>query len=374
MLIGIDASALVKKQPTGVEFYVHQLLAAMMQEPLPEGDCVVLYAPLPKPADLALPTGWTWKELRYWLPKGWTHARLSIELFLYPPDVFFSPAHEIPLLHRKAKIVSTVHDIVFRHAPRSYAPRSLRRQEWAIRRAAKLSSALLAVSQATKQDLLDMYKVPEERVTVTPLALRPLPQVAATDEVLRHYVLPAKDFLLFVGRIEEKKGIETLLEAYLGVRKRLPKGRAPLLVFAGKRGYGGKELEAKAVASSLARDIRFLGYVPEAHLPALYRSALAFVFPSNGEGFGLPLLEAMSAGTPVVASDIPALREVAGGAALLATPRDIPSWTAALERIILEPELRASLQSAGEVRLRNFSWSSTAQTTWEVLRKLCTPT
>lgn len=370
MVIGIDASALTKTQPTGVEFYVHQLLAAMMQKPLADGERVILYAPKPKPSDLALPPGWEWKELRSFLPRGWTHVRLSIELFLHPPTVFFSPAHEVPFLHRKSKIASTVHDVVFRLAPRSYAPGSLRRQEWAIRRAAKHSSALFSVSQATKQDVVEMYKVPEEKITVTPLALRPLPQATPKSEVLTHYVLPEKNYFLFLGRIEEKKGIDTLIDAFLEVRKRLPQDKAPLLVLAGKRGYNGKDIESRAIASPLARDIRFLGYVPDEHLPALYEGALAFVFPSNGEGFGLPLLEAMSRGTPVVASDLPALREVGAEAALFATPRDVASWTGVLERIVLEPEISQKLQVAGLERAKDFSWAKTADLTWEVLRKL----
>lgn len=346
----------------------------MMAEPLLSGERVILYGPVPQPSDLMLPPGWEWKELRSFLPRGWTHIRLSLELFLYPPTIFFSPAHEVPFLHRKSKIVSTVHDVVFRLAPRSYAPGSLRRQEWAIRRAAKHSSALLAVSQATKQDIVDMYKVPEEKITVTPLALRPLSQPVATAEVLTHYVLPEKKYFLFLGRIEEKKGIDTLIDAFLEVRKRLPVNKAPLLVLAGKRGYNGKDIESRAIASPLARDIRFLGYVPDNHLPALYQGALAFVFPSNGEGFGLPVLEAMAQGTPVIASDLPALREVAGEAALFATPRDIPTWTAALERLVVEPDLAETLRQAGEQRAAEFSWTKTATLTWQVLRKLCQPT
>ncbi len=371
MIIGIDASALVKTEPTGVELYVQNLLRHMMTEPLQNGERVILYGPCPKPPDLELPIGWSWKELRFFLPRGWTHLRLSAELTLYPPDVFFCPAHEIPLMHLRTKIVTTVHDVVFRHAPRSYAPRSLRRQEWAIRRAARQAEAILAVSEATRRDLMSLYRVPEERITVSHLGLRVFNNQLPAADVLARHDLKDRRYILFVGRVEEKKNLQVLLKAFLAHKEGFGAGFPCILVFAGKEGYGSGTIRARAAASAFAKDIKFLNYVSDEELPALYANAAVFAFPSHGEGFGLPVIEAMSFGTPVVASDMPALREIADGAALFAAPDDVAAWTGSLASLLTDEELRRDLKVKGLMQAKNFTWPQTANLTWQVLRKVC---
>lgn len=367
---GIDGTALLLPNPTGVERYVARLLKAMMEMPLTlEEERVVLYAPKPRPEKLELPAGWEWKELRFWLPKGWTHIRLSAELVLHPPDVFFNPAHEIPFWHRRAKIMTTVHDVVFRHVPSAYPPRNLRRQEWAIKRIVKQAQTILAVSETTKKDLVDIYKVPEERIIATHLA--PANNVgphASAQQVMLKYGITPGMYILFLSRVETKKNPATLIRAFVELRRRYGVGHPLKLVLAGSNGFGADEAIKIAKASNCVNDILFLGYVPDEDIPALMENALCFTFPSLGEGFGIPVLEAMLAGAPVVASDIPAVREVAGDAAIFVPPLDIAKWTVALDTMLIDQKRREELSAKGKERVKAFSWNQTAEATWKALR------
>lgn len=367
---GIDGTALLKDHPTGVERYVARLLRAMMQQTLDlQTERVIIYAPHEQPATLALPEGWTWQTLGFWFPKGWTHVRLSWELVWRPPDVFFNPAHEIPFWHRRAKILTTVHDVVFRHVPAAYSSANLRRQEWAVKRIARQAQLLLAVSEATKQDLVTFYHVPADKIIVTPLApAHELTTIIPAQQVMQKYGLTPGMYVLYVGRVEAKKNPTTLIRAFCELRRRYGTGHPLKLVLAGSFGFGGDTAARVAKDSNCAPDIHFLGYVPDQDIPALMENALCFAFPSLGEGFGIPVLEAMALGVPVVASDLPVMREVGGEAALYAPPLDTAQWTVALDTLLINQERRAQLVASGQSRAKDFSWDQTATVTWRALR------
>ncbi|HRH32225.1 MAG TPA: glycosyltransferase family 1 protein [bacterium] len=367
---GIDGTALLLPRPTGVERYVANVLRSMMKMPLTlSEERVVLYAPKSKPESLVLPEGWTWRELGFWLPKGWTHVRLSAELLMHPPDVFFNPAHEIPYLYRRAKVVTTVHDVVFRHAPAAYPAANLRRQEWAVKRIVKQAQAMLAVSEATKNDLIELYKVPAEKVTVTHLAPGGLGEaVSDAANTLRKYALTPGMYMMYVSRIEAKKNPQTLIRAFIELRRRYGVGHPLKLVLVGDPGFGGEDAKRLAQTSNCKDDILFLGYVPDAEVKGLLENALCFAFPSLGEGFGIPVLEAMVCGAPAVVSDLPVLHEVAGEAALFVPPLDVARWTVALDTMLIDQKRRAELVALGKERVKQFTWEKTATITWSVLR------
>jgi len=367
---GIDANALLKEKPTGVENYVKRLLLAMMKQPLNEGEQVVLYSAKPKPQELELTQGWSWKELSFFLPKGWTHLRLSLELTLHPPTVFFSPAHEIPFFPGRAGIVSTVHDVAFRRFPESYDARGRARQELSIKRVKRLARRVLAVSEATKQDLVSLFSFDPSRVIVTPLApsFSHKPTVEEISLVEQKYRLTAGQYLLFVSRVEEKKNVRTLLKAFLLLKKKLGVGHPLKLVFAGSPGYGFDALQEMANSSISKDDVLFLGYVPDTDVAPLMGGARAFVFPSLWEGFGLPILEAMVAGAAVIASDIPVFREIVHDAAILVPATSADLFAQAFERILFDEPYRQELIARGEERARKFTWEETAAKTWEALR------
>ncbi len=370
IIYGLDGSALLATNPTGVERYASNLIRAMMQLPLKvEEEQVIIYSHLEKPAEFLLPAGWSWKKLGFWLPKGWTHVRLSCELMLHPPTVFFNPAHEIPLLHRRSQIATTVHDLAFRHVPAAYSATNLKRQEWAIKRAVKQAQIIFAVSGATKQDLLDFYKVDKDKVVVTPNAPadRPGPQTEAREVMVKYGLTPGM-YILFVGRLENKKNLVTLIRAFNELRRRYGTGHPIKLVLAGGNGHGSQEVIDTARAVESSQDIVLPGYIPDADFSALMSNALCFAFPSWSEGFGMPVIEAMSLGTPVIASDTSALKEVCGGAALLVPPEDVGKWGIALDTLLTNQTLRQELNAKGHDRAKAFSWTATAQATWEGLR------
>lgn len=368
MIYGIDVNCLTLDKKTGVERYVDCLVRAMIATPLRNGDRVRLYV-AKIPAGYELPTGWEWKELGFALPKGWTHVRLSWELLQNPPDVFFNPAHEVPLyVGRRTRAVSTVHDLAFLRVPDAYSQRGRQRQLLAVRRAVKRAATLLAVSGTTANDLVELMGVDRAKIVVTPLAVNPDEFVVTDekrDEVLRKYRLTQEKYVLYVGRLETKKNILTLLRAFGQLKKEMGVGHPLELVLAGKWGYGQEDILRTLNANN--NGVRVLGFTPEDDIAALYGGALAFCFPSLYEGFGMPVLEAACAGTPVIAADIPALREVMDDAAIFVTPRDVSGWTAAMRRMVHEPALRAECVRKGEARAHAYAWSETAKKTWEAL-------
>ncbi len=372
MIIGIDANALTRKHYTGTERYLHALLLNMQREPLRDGERVVLYTSAPAESIEPLPQGWSWKTVRWPLPKGWTHGGLSWELLRRPPDVFFTPVHEVPLLHRRAKIVNTIHDIAFAIEPKTYSTLARLRQQWAVKRAIKQADHLITVSQTTRQDLHRLYKVPLEKMTTTLLAIDQKDFVTICDDRHKRSLddlrLYKDKYFLTIGRIEEKKNIGLLLEAFFEFKKRRGIGDPTQLVLAGKPGDGMERFEKQIARSSFGKDVRLLGYISDEQKTALLQGALAYVFPSRYEGFGIPALEAFASGCPLLASDIPALREVAGEAALFAQTDQVNGWAREMERVALDAALRNNLIVAGRERVNAFSWSKTATKTWEVLR------
>jgi glycosyltransferase involved in cell wall biosynthesis len=307
--------------------------------------------------------------LKFWLPKGWTHLRLSFELCLRPPTVFFNPAHEVPLGYRRSKIATTIHDVAFRHVPAVYSTANLRRQQWAVTRAVKKAQVIFSVSDATKRDLIEFYKAAPEKIQVAKNApCPPSDNPTPVQTVMVRYGLTPQKYVLFLGRVESKKNPMTLLRAFEELKAKYGLGHPLKLVLAGSKGFGGEKVTAAIAESRMARDIVLPGYVPDADIPALLSQALCFALPSVGEGFGIPVLEAMAAGVPVLASDIPALREVGGDAALFLPARDITKWATAIDNLLTNQELINNLRDKGHVQVQQFSWTTTAKAIWSGLR------
>ncbi len=355
---GIDVNALARDQYTGVEKYVFELISEMMKKPLFKNERVFLYSSREILELGQLPTNWHWKILKLpILSKGWTHLCLSFELLVNPPDVFFSPAHEIPLFFRKAKIVNTIHDVAFIHVPEVYSFFARLRQKWAIKRTIKLSDKLISVSETTKRDLVGLFDVESEKITVATLGVKK-----------RDYVqkLEPLEYFLTLGRVESKKNILFLLEAF----EQFALSNLDMkLVLAGKMGEGSQLILDKINSSGVKDRIIVLGYVPSEGIDNLIMRSRALLFPSKYEGFGLPALEAMSLGTLVIASDIPALREVCGDCALFASPDNTDEWLKAMNSI-LDDSVRQDLVLRGCHRVGEFEWQATAQKTLKILRSV----
>jgi len=380
MLIGIDASRAVAAHPTGTEVYSQRLIQALLVSNVPHQFRLYFRCP---PAEGAFP-GADVRVIPF--PRLWTHARLSWEMIRHPPDALFVPAHVLPLVHPRASLV-TVHDLGYLHFPETH-PRLQRlyldlSTRWNVHAAAHV----LADSQATKADLVTHYGTLPERITVAypgcDETLTPVHDPAAIEAVKARYSISG-DYFLYLGTIQPRKNLIRLVQAFaqspipnpqLGVSAAEP---SPIhLVLAGKRGWLYDDIFAEVrrlglegpALSGVEGRVLFPGYVPKEDKDALLSGALAFVFPSLYEGFGLPVLEAQACGCPVITSDTSSLSEVAGDAALLVDPSDTSAIAEGMQRIATHPALRESLIERGLANARRFSWASCAQTVLSVIEQ-----
>jgi len=238
---------------------------------------------------------------------------------------------------------------------------------WLAHRLAIASSQRITVSsEVTAHDLERFFQVPRERIALIPWGVdaRFAPQADETMRSLRARLELPERYVLFLGINKPHKNLVRLIEAFAQVRARSP-GDDLTLVVAGVWDPRYPEARELARRLELGASVRFLGPVPEADLPALYAAALAFAFPSEYEGFGLPLLEAMACGTPSMTSTTSSLPEVAGDAALLVPPTDVAAIAGALERLVTDAALRADLARRGRARALQFTWERTAERMWE---------
>ncbi len=286
-------------------------------------------------------------------------ARLRVDL-LHSPDF-------IPPFHRRCKSVITVHDLGFFYYPESLTSESLRYYRQ-VRRAVQSADAIIAVSHQTARDLIELAGAPEEKITVVYEAaspsLRPLPPQEARAQVAARWGI-TRPYFLFVSTIEPRKNLATLLRALVHVRQT----HDVELAVVGGRGWLYEPTLALLHHLGLDPYVRLLGTVPNEELPALYSGSIALVYPSLYEGFGLPPLEAMACGAPVVASNAACLPEIIGDAGLLVDPRDDVALANAMLHVLEDTALRDNLVAAGYARAARFSWRQTALETLNVYRK-----
>jgi len=277
-------------------------------------------------------------------------------------DLTHSPT-PLPLPTRGLKIV-TVCDLFFMDYPGKADAQArrhfLKRTEASLRRA----DGIVTISEFTKRALRDRFGLDEAKIKVTPLGLSRAFLASSTTAgdraaTLRKYDLPG-EFLLFVGATEARKNLPRLIEALAVVHRSF---RPVPLVLVGREGGDHARVLAEIRARGLEAWVRLPGYLPESEVGALYRAASAFVFPSYCEGFGLPLLEAMACGLPSAASDVSALPEVGGDAALYFRPEDPEDIAAKIIRLLSDEDLRALLRARGRERARAFTWGKTAAET-----------
>ena len=227
--------------------------------------------------------------------------------------------------------------------------------------------AVITVSASARDDLVRFLRLPSEKVFVVPMAanptFRPQPPTAALPVAARYGAQPP--YVLYVGAVEARKDLPTLLRAFARLRAAFPR---LTLVVAGRVRFKATDVTQTLAALDIASAVRFTGFVPDEDLPALYGAAAAFCFPSLYEGFGLPVLESMACGTPVVCTRASSLPEVAGGAALLFEPRDDAALAEHLARILSDPSLAEDLRRRGLARAATFSWARTAEATRAVYR------
>jgi glycosyltransferase involved in cell wall biosynthesis len=270
-------------------------------------------------------------------------------------------------------VVATVHDLSFEHIPETFKLRSRVQLRLTVRATVRRAAHVIAPSEFTRRDLVETYGLDPARVTAIPLAVaahfRRVREAEELRRVRERYGV-AGEYVLAVGSIQPRKNLARLLRAYSALRRARGRSNLPQLVLVGKKAWLYGETLRAVGDEGLAGSVVLTGYVPEADLPALYSGALCFVYPSFYEGFGLPPLEAMACGAPVLTGNLTSLPEVVGDAALTVDPFDIEALADALGRLIDDDALRASLRERGLQRARDFDWRDTARMTLLTYRRV----
>jgi glycosyltransferase involved in cell wall biosynthesis len=359
MRIGVDASDLCTARADGTTRYTQELvnwLSKLEQE-----------------------QEWHWfgpcaKDLRNWhaspWPRLWTQSRLWLELYRFPVEVFFMPIQQLPMMRpKKLKTVAVIHDLAFHEFGDQY-----RYKDWLLlhlfsAQVAREADEIICVSKATADDVAKYYGR-TKRVSVIHhgvdhekfrLSARVKEEAKMRQALVEKYPVCEQPYLLYVGQVQPRKNLVRLVEAFERLVARHPELQ---LIIAGAHGWLQSPIWEKIKKSPAQEKIKAIGRVPEEYLRALYSQAEVFVLPSLYEGFGLPVLEAMACGTPVVTSNVSSLPEVAGGAAVLVEPTEVEAIAAGIEEAM---KRRDELRVKGLKRVQEFSWRSCAQKTLRVL-------
>ncbi len=308
--------------------------------------------------------------------KPWRMAVLLSRLLRWPMDATFAAGEVFHATNHllahfgRARTVFTLHDLIFLHYPEYHLPYNRWYLTFAMPRFLRAASAIITPSECSRQDAIKFYKLPPEKIKVIYEAaapyFKPADNAAALQRVRQQYNLPER-FILHVGTIEPRKNLSRLLEAFQAI---LPDFPDLALVLVGKKGWLYDEFFQKLQQLGLTERVIFPGFVAEADLPAFFKLAQVFVYPSLYEGFGLPPLEAMACGTPVICSRSSSLPEVVGEAGLLIDPTRTTELVAALRRLLADAALQTELRGRSLARAREFSWARAAREHEAVYRSL----
>jgi len=295
---------------------------------------------------------------------------LTAELRRNPVDVLHVQFTAPPFV--PCPVVVSIHDLSFEHLPETFKWRSRKQLRITVRRSARQAAEIIALSEHARRDIIDTYKLNSNKVTAIPLAaadsFQPVDDAEELKRVRQTYGIEG-EYILSVGAIQPRKNLNRLVAAYSRLRRANPKGKLPKLVLVGKCAWLFDETLRTIKELQLSGSIILTGYVPNSDLPALYSGAVCFVYPSFFEGFGLPPLEAMKCGAPVIVGNRTSLPEVVGDAAVLVDPFDVDAIANAIKRVIDDPEMRLVLRKKGFAQVARFSWSETARQTLAVYHR-----
>ncbi|MBU0727704.1 glycosyltransferase family 4 protein [Patescibacteria group bacterium] len=353
-MIYIDASRYNNtKKRTGVENYSYYLINELVKS---EPENITLISP--KKISLAV------NQIIIPFPRLWTQIRLSWEVFKNKKiNNLFVPSHVLPIIYPKKSTI-TIHDVAWRRFPKSYGLLSRLYLDWGAKYAVRHAKNIIVPSKTTKEDLIKFFKSDERKITVIPLGYDSIYKdnswEKSANEVMDKYHLKPRHYFLFVGRIERKKNIGTLIKAFKKIKERHPHIK---LILVGKEGVGSEEI-LKEIDN---KNIILTGYIGDIEKQVLLKNCLSFVFPSLFEGFGIPLLEAMDAEVPIIASEIPTSSDIAKNNALFFKADDINTLTNHLKDLVEKKELWDHLIQNHQETLKKYSWENCAQQTLQVI-------
>lgn len=366
MNVGIDASRIALNERTGTENYTYNLIEAIKR--VDKLNKYTLYFNnLPQYFEISQQNVST----RYIpLTRFWTQIRLLTEVLVSPPDLLFIPAHTLPVIRRASlKTVVTIHDLGSEFLPEHHQFPQKLYLNWSTKFAVSQADALIAVSEATKKDLVKGLKADPKKITTIYEGInQEFFSPKSSEEVTRvrsHFGL-TKPYLLFVGTVQPRKNLEFLIEAFAESKlKHLE------LVIAGKPGWLYEKIYAAPKKFGIANKVKFLGFVDSQLLPGLYSGAEAFVFPSLHEGFGLPLLEALACGCPILAANNSSIPEVVGEAGILFKTSDKRDFLQKLKLVLKQDKDSTIFKQKASLQLAKFDWDNTAKQTISLFEKIC---
>ena len=398
MLIGIDGNEANQFKRVGVGKYGYQLLRQLHKEQKTKNKKEIAFTVyLKKPQLKDLPPETDWWKYKIVGPKFlWTQIGLPFALLQVKPvmDVFFTPTHYAPRFSPSSRVISIM-DLSFIHFPKMFRKRDLWKLNNWTAYSVKKAKRILAISKSTRDDIIKHYRVEPEKVVVTypgmdkKLAtLKVLKNMENTEKIKKKYGIEG-DCVLYVGTLQPRKNLVRLIEAFGKIKKqrtdnkkqktenreqgresRNGKGemRNLKLVIVGKKGWMYEEIFEKVKTLGLEKEVIFTGYVADEELPALYKGAECFVLVSLYEGFGFPVLEALSFGVPVVVSNVSSLPEIAGNAGVLVDPYDVKDIAQGITKVLRYSNTeRQSMIEKGLKQAKKFSWEKCARETLKVL-------
>src|SRR5258706_1190957 len=406
MLIGIDGNEANVERKVGISEYAFELLMQFYDSrfKIPSGATAIagkqdlgfqIFLKDEPREDMPKETDW-WKYIVVGPRKIWTQIGLPISLYLRKPrpDVFFSLTHYAPRFSPIPTAIAIM-DMSFIHFPELFAKRDLYQLTRWTAYSAKNARKIFTISKASKDDILREYHMPEKDVIVTYPGLKEMSNVKfliSNFQLLREKYNISGDYILFVGTVQTRKNIARLIEAFSqiihhrhpelvsGSSSRLrsnnnDSGQARMteklqLVIVGKKGWLYEEILEAPDKFGVSENVIFLDYVPNEDLPLLYKNAKCYVLPSLYEGFGLPVLEAMQYGCPVITSNVSSLPEAGGDAALYVDPQSTENIADKIKQVLDSKKLREEMIKKGYQHLKKFSWEKAAKETLEVLQSL----
>lgn len=365
MVIGIDGNEANVDKSVGVSVYTQELLkyfASVASNDLQ----FIVYLRIPKKKHLPRQK----KYFKYKVintPRLWRDLRFPWYLYTHNEiDVLFSPAHYTPRFC-PVPVVVTIHDTSYEYFPHEFLKKDLFKLKAWTTHAIKQAKTVIAVSESTKRDIVKNYKITAKDVNIVMNGFKKHQDVRSkktSAQVMKKYDLKKHEYILYVGTLQPRKNITTLIKSFEQVHKLRPYVK---LVIVGRKGWLYHEFFSTAQQLGLQDSILFTGYVPDEDLPHLYKNAGVFVMPSLYEGFGIPLLEAMYYGCPVISSNTSSLPEVGGDAAIYFNPRNVNQLTKKIIEVLGKKSLRNKLVKAGKKQYKKFSWKKSASETLQLI-------
>ncbi len=383
MLIGIDASRAFEPLRTGTENYSHNLISTLGKIDKKNNYRLYLRTQNAELKTQNWPRNFEFKLIG--LPRLWTQLGLAFECLLRPPDILFIPAHTIPVIRRaNLKSIVTIHDLGAEFLPGAHTFPQKLYLTFSTGYALRAATAIIAVSAATKNDLISKFGVDPEKIFVVYHGIdqnkfKIKNEKLKIEKTLKKYKIK-RPYILFVGTIQPRKNLEKLIQAFALLAKSKEQraknnseryALGPLqLVIVGKLGWLYDEILQAPKRFGIEKKVKFLNYIQDSDLPYIYAGAEVFVLPSLVEGFGLPVLEAMAAGIPVLVSNRTSLPEVGGNAAIYFNPQNSQEIAQAILQVLTNPKLRKDLVEKGKKQVAKFSWEKTAAQTLRVFERV----